>query len=220
MDLCDLLECHCPDDLKGRPSVVIIDSLSPLLTHLSAPFTCQTLNDLQQRKRTGCCVAQIICLVHSDLHDESDITALNYISTTVITHRDVAVSSGKHSSEFSGQCEVIHKRKSGKVIRMTEHYTIDKMWKLTSVQDPKSQHACPAEDTISTADPTANLTFNLRLSEQEREAKDSVILPFTYTAVEKARQLSGKPGTCGQIFYQPDDADDIDEEDPDDDLDI
>ena len=27
-------------------------------------------------------------------------------------------------------------------------------------------------------------------------------------------------GGCGKIFYQPDDADDFDEEDPDDDLDI
>ena len=60
----------------------------------------------------------------------------------------------------------------------------------------------------------------MRLSEQEREARSSVVLPYTYTAMEKAVQLSGKPDTGGQIFYQPDGADDIDEEDPDDDLDI
>ena len=63
-------------------------------------------------------MAQIVCLVHSDLHDESDITALNYISSTVITSEDKAISSGKHVSEFSGKCEVTHKRKSGKVIKM------------------------------------------------------------------------------------------------------
>ena len=33
-------------------------------------------------------------------------------------------------------------------------------------------------------------------------------------------QVDEGGGGCGKIFYQPDDADDFDEEDPDDDLDI
>lgn len=70
------------------------------------------------------------------------------------------------------------------------------------------------------SDPAANLTFNLRLSDREREARSHLVLPYTYTAKEKAAQLSGRGETGGQIFYEPDAADDIDEEDPDDDLDI
>lgn len=32
------------------------------------------------------------------------------------------------------------------------------------------------------ADPTANLTFNLRLSDTERQARDGLLLPFHFTA--------------------------------------
>lgn len=62
-------------------------------------------------------MAQIICLVHGDLHDESDLAALHYVSTTVISHRERAVTGALRKPGFSGKCEVTHKRKSGKVIK-------------------------------------------------------------------------------------------------------
>ena len=68
--------------------------------------------------------------------------------------------------------------------------------------------------------PAANLTFNVRLSNSERVARSHLVLPYTYTDSEKAAQLSGVADQGGKIFYEPDDTDDIDEEDPDDDLDI
>ena len=43
----------------------------------------------------------------------------------------------------------------------------------------------------------------------------SVPLPYVLPAAAKEAQLAS-----GRIFYQPDGADDFDEEDPDDDLDI
>ncbi|XP_071839669.1 elongator complex protein 5-like isoform X6 [Apostichopus japonicus] len=63
-------------------------------------------------------------------------------------------------------------------------------------------------------DPTANLTFNLTLKDSERKAKENVVLPYT------SRQDKSSDGGQSQIFYEPDEADDFDEEDPDDDLDI
>ncbi len=86
-------------------------------------------------------------------------------------------------------------------------------------------------------DPTANLTFNLTLSEKERRERAKVVLPYTYTSERKSAHLqvrlcfvsSGLINNTflshcqvgsGKIFYQPDDADDFDESDPDDDLDI
>uniref|UniRef100_A0A1B8XST1 Uncharacterized protein n=1 Tax=Xenopus tropicalis TaxID=8364 RepID=A0A1B8XST1_XENTR len=42
-------------------------------------------------------------------------------------------------------------------------------------------------------DPTANLTFNLRLSEAEREVKDSAILPFTFSDSKYEHSLTEYP---------------------------
>ncbi|XP_075437982.1 elongator complex protein 5 isoform X2 [Ascaphus truei] len=72
---------------------------------------------------------------------------------------------------------------------------------------------------VTTADPTANLTFNLRLSEADRELKDSASLPYTFTESKKSSLLHSS-SSSGRIFYDPDPADDYDDEDPDDDLDV
>ncbi|KAF3697930.1 Elongator complex protein 5 [Channa argus] len=68
-------------------------------------------------------------------------------------------------------------------------------------------------------DPTANLTFNLRLSDTEREAKEKLALPFIFSKEKKTALLHSGPGS-GRILYEPDANDDYDEEDPDDDLDV
>lgn len=44
-----------------------------------------------------------------------------------------------------------------------------------------------------------------------------MVLPYTYNTRKKVEHLQVG---AGRIFYQPDDADDFDESDPDDDLDI
>jgi len=59
------------------------------------------------------------------------------------------------------------------------------------------------------SDPTANLTFDLRLSSQEKEARSKVVLP--YTSQQQAQPQDEN--------YDDDDELDFDS-DPDDDLDI
>ena len=53
-------------------------------------------------------------------------------------------------------------------------------------------------------------TFKLSLSQQEREARSQLVLPYLRVNSEKG----------DRVFYHPDASDDLDEEDPDDDLDI
>lgn len=58
------------------------------------------------------------------------------------------------------------------------------------------------------------MSFNLTLTDTEKIARSQVVLPYTN---------SGSGDTSlqqGRIHYSPDDADDLDEEDPDDDLNI
>ncbi|KAJ8596917.1 hypothetical protein M405DRAFT_756578 [Rhizopogon salebrosus TDB-379] len=61
-------------------------------------------------------------------------------------------------------------------------------------------------------DPTQNVSFNLNLTPSQEKSRAQVPLPYTH---------EGKPvTTAGAILYDPDSADDIDDDDPDEDLDI
>ena len=76
-------------------------------------------------------------------------------------------------------------------------------------------------------DPASNLTFNLRLTDTEREARSSTVLPYIINDENKAVFLNAQKTPIsvgenkgGEVIYTPDDFDDFDDEDPDDDLDI
>ncbi|KAJ1883461.1 Elongator complex protein [Coemansia sp. RSA 1722] len=69
----------------------------------------------------------------------------------------------------------------------------------------------PAEKPVqTTVDPAANLSFNLSLTDRQRQDRAKVELPYLDAQVEPA----------GEIHYQMDDEDDWDDEDPDEDLEI
>ncbi|KAJ3762864.1 hypothetical protein EV360DRAFT_34751 [Lentinula raphanica] len=63
-------------------------------------------------------------------------------------------------------------------------------------------------------DPTQNVTFNLHLTPSQQESRARVPLPYAHEG------LSTGQTTPGAILYDPDSADDIDDDDPDEDLDI
>lgn len=61
-------------------------------------------------------------------------------------------------------------------------------------------------------DPTQNVSFNLNLTPSQEKSRAKVPLPYAH---------EGNPVTAaGAILYDPDSADDIDDDDPDEDLDI
>ncbi|KAF9373203.1 hypothetical protein CPB97_000725 [Podila verticillata] len=115
----------------------------------------------------------------------------------------------------SAVCEVEHKRKSGKVARETNAYhlgspigdvAVVNVWDV--VGDMPDIDKLDLEES-QTADPAANLSFNLNLTEEQRQAKNHTVLPYLKTQE-----------SSGAIYYEPDAADDFDDDDPDDDLTI
>ncbi|KII93526.1 hypothetical protein PLICRDRAFT_152336 [Plicaturopsis crispa FD-325 SS-3] len=85
----------------------------------------------------------------------------------------------------------------------------------------------PAED--APPDPTQNVSFNLNLTPAQLASRAQVPLPYAHEGMltypstcAQLTFLSGKPieKPSGAIFYDPDSADDIDDDDPDEDLDI
>ena len=110
-----------------------------------------------------------------------------------------------------------------------EHYAVSQSFGVLSTTDysEKSHSSANLTVAINELDPTANLTFDLRLSSKEKEERSKVVLPYTAAAVRDGVGVA--PGAVGhtsrvtgggQIYYQLDDVDDFDESDPDDDLDI
>ncbi|XP_063965511.1 elongator complex protein 5-like [Lytechinus pictus] len=189
---------------------VVIDSLTPYILHRSAPFTCKSLHALTHLPEPSeFQVTQVVSLIHSDVHDESVLRAIGHLSSTVI-HVSANMSIAPLDREPMGYCDIQHKRSSGKVLQKREGYSIGDSYQLiTFLGLPSTNTTEPDQQP----DPTANLTFNLTLSESEKKARENVVLPFT--------KVSNNSTTgSGQIFYEPDQVDDYDDEDPDDDLDI
>ncbi|KAJ7492565.1 hypothetical protein FB451DRAFT_1551896 [Mycena latifolia] len=71
-----------------------------------------------------------------------------------------------------------------------------------------------AEPTI--VDPTQNVSFNLNLTPSQQNSRAQVPLPY----VHEGKPVEKQPPVSAAIFYDPDSADDLDDDDPDEDLDI
>ena len=108
------------------------------------------------------------------------------------------------------------------IFSQTEVYSIDDSFTKLTATDHALLTTPESVMRDQSPDPTANLTFDLRLSSKEKVDRAKVILPYTTAAVPRMEVgVSSNHGTgTGQIFYQPDEVDDFDESDPDDDLDF
>ncbi|KLO14438.1 hypothetical protein SCHPADRAFT_965750 [Schizopora paradoxa] len=127
-----------------------------------------------------------------------------------------------HSGElstFGGTSAAIHKGNRRRAVdRVLEGWQIAKgepckLEDLVSLKSVWRQNVVVEQDA---PDPTKNLTFNLSLTESQQNSKSKVPLPYEH---ENSTSVSSRPQTS-QILYDPDSADDLDDEDPDEDLDI
>ncbi|XP_061447018.1 elongator complex protein 5 isoform X13 [Rhineura floridana] len=206
------------------PATVMLDSLSWLLLRLPFPSVCQVLAQLPRRaKVTGMRIARLVALLHGDLHQPGQLETLHALARAVVM-LEPAPGTATPGDEAPRVAVTSHRKKGGKALQKKEHFTVLPGFILKHLGE-LPQHGISKEDSTedgrvpATADPTANLTFNLCLSEAQRQAKESVPLPYHFSQ-EKKSSLLQTPASQGKIYYEPDAADDIDEEDPDDDLDV
>ncbi|KAI8380168.1 Elongator complex protein 5 [Blakeslea trispora] len=125
-----------------------------------------------------------------------------------------------------GIAHIEWRKKSGKVQYHSDGFVLNSkgyldvvpVSQLTGVVEQQPEEI-EAMEVDKKSDPTANLSFNLSLTEEQRKAKDSLVLPFMKAQqLEVSTEEEKKSG--GLIYYDPDAADDFDDEDPDEDLDI
>lgn len=188
----------------GLPTHLLAIKEASCLVHWLGPAT---ICHLMRR----CCDRghQVALVVSEEAVGEEWLSQLRHYATHVLivdgAGRDLTVSG-------------TYRFKAGKVETAVERVSLSAALQVTRVEPARPVQAAAAVPRPAPAAPLAPglTTFSLQLSETEKQSRSRLILPYL-----RPEQGGGDsaPGT-GQIFYQPDAADDWDEEDPDDDLDI
>ncbi|KAJ9594888.1 hypothetical protein L9F63_013813 [Diploptera punctata] len=204
-DYCILSIIQQLESIKTNKNVIIIDSLTPLIINIGFTKCYRELHYLSRHKN----VLQCICLVHEDALPDSH-TVLPYLDHLATSNIRIGIPT--RGSNGNPVASITHKKLGGKIINEIEFYTIDSNCRVTSQKlEPVNDKI--VEKSVEVTDNTLpqNLTtFKLSLGNQEKQARSELVLPYVRINKEKG----------GKVFYQPDAADDWDEEDPDDDLDI
>lgn len=132
-----------------------------------------------------------------------------------------------NSNNATAIANIMWKRKSGKVLHETNAIRFSRQGIIVTAAAAQEAEDDTEEDQqeASGPDPTANLSFNLTLTDEQRRAKEKLVLPYLKAQnrgtveIESSEPAAALPST-GTIYYEPDAADDFDDEDPDEDLDI
>ncbi|XP_039703096.1 elongator complex protein 5 isoform X2 [Pteropus medius] len=200
-----------------RPVTVALDSLSWLLLHLPCTTLCQTLHAVNRQDSSpgdSFPVEQVrvLGLLHEELHGPGPVGALSSLAQTEVTLSGTAGQASAH---------ILYRRPQQHPTHKTQWFSILPDFSLDLQGGPPlASQPHPHPHTLQ-VDPTTHLTFNLHLSKKEKEAKDSLTLPFQFSSEKQQALLCpGLGQATSYIFYEPDVYDDLDQEDPDDDLDI
>uniref|UniRef100_H0WHH0 Elongator complex protein 5 n=1 Tax=Otolemur garnettii TaxID=30611 RepID=H0WHH0_OTOGA len=197
------------------PVTIALDSLSWLLLHLPCTTLCQTLHALSHQNSCpgdSSSVRQVyvLGLLHEELHGPGPLGALSSLAQTEVTLEGTVGQASAHTfCQRPQQCPT----------HQTNWFSIFPDFSLDVQEGPSVESQPHPDPHTSLMDPMTHLTFNLH--QRLKETKDSLTLPFQFSS-EKPQALlhPGQGQATSHIFYEPDAYDDLDQEDPDDDLDI
>ncbi|MBN3318581.1 ELP5 protein, partial [Atractosteus spatula] len=161
-----------------EPVTLAVDSLSWVLRHNPTASVCQSLQEL---RRDGL-LKRILVLLHSDLHQHGMVDSVCHLASTVVTVTPYSGLGGVIGEAVpQGIAMTTQRIKSGKVLQEEECFSVGEDLSVQVYGRPSQPGLTEPEPEDSQADPAANLTFNLRLSEHERQAKDNLALPFAFS---------------------------------------
>lgn len=180
---------------SNQENIIVIDRIDDFVNHQSE---LQLINSLHKLS-TDINVSQVIIHCSTDVISDSFLSALSYISEARITMMPTVPCS----------CKVVFRKKSGKLMKAHEQFKLSESFMLQNISTVEKTSSAQEETSDTDAILAAQTTFNLTLTEDQKLAKNKLLLPH------QRIQSHG-----GHIHYTPDDVDDWDEDDPDDDLDI
>ncbi|XP_043798311.1 uncharacterized protein LOC122717888 isoform X2 [Apis laboriosa] len=180
----------------NEKSIVIIDCLTSLILFIGLSKTMWFLKKLSKQ------VSQVICIYKRDFV-QIKIPCIETLGSTYVKIQKF--SNSMINKNFNYIVEFVHRKINGGILKQQEivnqniiSYEIQSQ-KLE--QSKKLDSRCEKLNQIESS-------FRLETSENEIKQKKEIILPYIFN-----------PNiNISKINYQPEDIDDIDEEDPDDDL--
>ncbi|OZJ03113.1 hypothetical protein BZG36_03370 [Bifiguratus adelaidae] len=230
--------------IEGRgkqSSIILLDSIQPFLNRSAA----DTIELLVQVSRLLQDHTRLLVLFHHDLptpiasSSKPSISAtLQHLSDAIITlppppAPSTSVIAGYVADEpfryihveanqwdKAQNCTVEWVRRSGKVI-FDKCLVQVKNGRLHVMHLPEQKVVEEEVSRSDTPEGMSNLSFNLSLTDEQRKAKENLILPYTKVIGNRQDEVNvNEKKQDVSFFYEPDAADDFDEEDPDDDLTI
>ncbi|KAL1123337.1 hypothetical protein AAG570_002422 [Ranatra chinensis] len=190
---------------EDRQKLVVIDSLSYPIQISSLHSVCRTFKKLREcpKLSNGDHPILLLTVFHSALVDTEPMSynQMNYSATS-----SISLEGNKKDSSDRTTMNVLHKTSSGKIMQETYSCHLDKSGKF--IFEKAEDKPLPKTSDEPSLEMT---TFKLSLKEQELESRRNLVLPY----LKKKDEVGS-----GKIFYEPDERDDWDDEDPDDDLNI
>lgn len=188
-------------DRVEQKSVIFIDNLDSLILYVGLAYALWFLEMLNKK------VNRYVCLFKRDCIPNK----LSCIKTLGNTYVKLHQYSSMHSNnEFVYVATYIHRKPGGAIMRGSELVKQDIETYEIKSENLKTQFN--SEKSITNANDSAKIvsSFRIEINEREMKQRDNTPLPYTLT--------TNLTDNTSKILYVPDEVDDLDEEDPDDDL--
>ncbi|XP_012061412.1 PREDICTED: uncharacterized protein LOC105624665 [Atta cephalotes] len=187
---------HVLKNIKMKSqNTVVVNCLGSLILYVGLGKTIRFIEKLSKQ------VSQLICIYRRDFM-QTEVPAIETFGTTYVKLEKFTGNSSTNNIIYIAQ--LIHRKSGGSVICQTEIIKQDiEFYQITAEKVTVPTNVCKTE----TEPIKVETSFRIEMSAQEMEQRDKTPLPYTLNATNTSK-----------IFYQPEDVDDIDEEDPDDDL--
>ncbi|KZC14503.1 hypothetical protein WN55_06964 [Dufourea novaeangliae] len=193
----DILE-HILKNTKTK-STVIIDCLTSLILFVGLSKALWFLERLSKQ------VPQLICVYRRDFV-QNKIPCIETLGTTYV--RIERFSSLHTNDNLSYIIEIMHRKVGGTILRQCE--LVNQSNTSHEIQSEKIETQNKQPDlTYENERQKIESSFRIEINEHEMKQRQETILPYMITSTATS---------TSKIHYQPEDIDDIDEEDPDDDL--
>lgn len=180
-------------------SIVIIDCLTSLILFVGLSKALWFLEKLNKQ------TSQLICIYRRDfVHDK--IPCIETLGTTYV--KIIKPCKAHTNNNFNYITEFIHRKLGGGILKQQELVIQNNM--TYEIQSEKLKTQSKKLDLIhENQKQKVESSFRIEINENEMKQKEETVLPYI---------LNTNTINTSKIHYQPEDIDDIDEEDPDDDL--
>ncbi|XP_035725378.1 uncharacterized protein LOC118443047 [Vespa mandarinia] len=188
-------------DRVTEKSIVFLDNLNSLILYVGLANSLRFVETLKKK------VERLICLFRQDCIPNKILSIETMGNTYVRLHKYC----GMHSNnEFTYIANYIHRKPGGKILLGSELVRQD--IKTYDIQTENLKTQLNSGKNSTTTNDATKIVSSFRIEINEHEMKQRENTPLPYMSVINAENNKSK------ILYIPDEVDDLDEEDPDDDL--